>query len=129
MKHNLQALGNKVTRFVKLETFIAPGEVTRVICTSDEVTALCPVTGAPDWYVVEIMYEPNGRCVESKSLKLFLQSFRNQGHFCEQFSHIIAQGLGKALNPLSLCVTVTQKPRGGVSIKSTAEFNGTPRME
>ena len=90
MKKRFKALGSKVTKFTRLETFPAPKGVRRVTCTSDEVTALCPVTGQPDWYVVEILYGPNRLCVESKSLKLFLQSFRQEGHFCEEFSRIIA---------------------------------------
>lgn len=109
-----------MTRFTNLETFKAPKNVTRVICTSDEVTAVCPVTGQPDWYVVEIDYIPNELCVESKALKLYLQSFRNAGHFCEEFARIIAEGLQKALEANRIQVTVTQKPRGGISIKSTA---------
>lgn len=119
-KTQFKTLGKKTTIFTKLETFPAPHGVSCVTCTSDEVTAVCPVTGQPDWYVVEIQYQPNRLCVESKSLKLFLQSFRQKGHFCENFSQIIAHKIFEALNPHMVTVTVTQKPRGGVAIKSTA---------
>jgi len=123
MKHKLKALGSKTKKFTKLETFPAPLGVSNVTCTSDEVTALCPVTGQPDWYVVEICYRPNQLCVESKTLKLFLQSFRDKGHFCEDFSRIIAEKFMQDLKPNHVAVTVTQKPRGGVSIKSVAALN------
>src|SRR6266567_7269654 len=99
MKSGFKALGKKVTKFTKLETFPTPKNVLRVTCTSDEVTALCPITGAPDWYIVRISYIPDKRCVESKTLKLFLQDFRQQGHFCEKFASIIAQRIWDDLEP------------------------------
>ncbi len=111
----IRALGRKVTDFKGFDTFPAPKGVSSVKCVSDEVTAVCPVTGQPDWYTVEIVYNPHKLCVESKTLKLYLQSFRNAGHFCENFSAIIAKDLQAALLcPVS--VKVTQKPRGGVAI-------------
>lgn len=120
MKPNFRTLGKKTTKFTKLETFPTPRGVTCVICTSDEVTAVCPVTGQPDWYTVEITYYPKDKCVESKALKLYLQSFRNDGHFCEDFASIIARDLHGALGPCSVNVKVTQKPRGGIAIASFA---------
>jgi 7-cyano-7-deazaguanine reductase len=122
----LKSLGKSGATFSGLETFHAPAKSTKVRCISDEVTALCPVTGQPDWYVVDITYRPNGLCVESKSLKLFLQSFRNAGHFCEDFSQIICNNLNEALDPKSITVTVIQKPRGGVSIEATSEIINIP---
>ena len=65
-----------------LETFPNPG-VSRVELTSDELTAICPVTGQPDLYVAAIEYQPGPLCIESKSLKLYLHGYRNEGHFCE----------------------------------------------
>jgi len=119
-KSNLKTLGVSRAKFTGLETFPRPANTDRVICVSDEVTALCPVTGQPDWYVVEVDYQPDKLCVESKTLKLYLQSFRNTGHFCEKFASILCDGLYDALRPHAVTVTVTQKPRGGVSIKSSA---------
>lgn len=117
-----QALGKRVSDITrKLETFPAPEHVQHVTYTSDEVTALCPVTGQPDWYIVEIEIEPNKLCIESKSLKLFLQSFRNEGHFCEQFAEIIADEIAKQVRPHYVNVAVKQKPRGGISIEANAE--------
>lgn len=125
----LKALGKTGAKYSGLETFEAPKHVKRITCTSDEVSALCPVTGQPDWYVVEITYEPRKKAVESKTLKLFLQSFRNQGHFCEDFSRIIAEELNRVLDPHQIWVNVTQKPRGGVSIKSSAHIGSSLQME
>ena len=76
-------LGKKVTQWVGFETFAAPKGIKEIVCVSDEVTALCPVTAQPDWYQVSIKYAPAGLAVESKTLKLYLQSFRQQGLFCE----------------------------------------------
>jgi len=114
----MKSLGKKVTKFQGFDTFPTPLGVNKVTCISDEVTAVCPVTGQPDWYVVKIEYLPQKLCVESKSLKLFLQSFRNDGHFCEAFASIIAHKLEKALTPFNVKVTVEQKPRGGVAIEA-----------
>jgi 7-cyano-7-deazaguanine reductase len=115
-----KALGKRVTEFIGFETFPKPLHVTRVRMVSDEVTAVCPVTGQPDWYKVTIEYYPVDKCLESKSLKLYLQSFRNQGHFCEQFANIIAEDIYKALEPKLVVVEVEQKPRGGVAINAKA---------
>lgn len=118
------ALGNKVTRFTKFDTFPRPNNCCQVKCSSDEVTANCPVTNQPDWYNVEIDYTPRRVCLESKSLKLYLHSFRNRGLFCEAFAAKIAQDLANALTT-EVVVKVTQKPRGGVSIVATAVANPT----
>jgi len=115
----LKTLGKKVTKFAGLEVFPAPTGLQRVICFTDEVTALCPVTGQPDWYQVKIDYIPQKLCVESKTLKLYLQSFRNTGHFCEKFSSIIAHEIQRVLDPLKVSVTIEQKPRGGIAIEAT----------
>ena len=68
--------------YAGLETFPNPG-VRRVGLTSDELTAMCPVTGQPDLYTATIEYRPGELCLESKSLKLYLMQFRNEGDFCE----------------------------------------------
>lgn len=118
------ALGRKVTRFTQLDTFPKPPGIYEVSCISDEVTANCPVTSQPDWYQVEIKYEPRNLCVESKSLKLYLQSFRNKGLFCESFADRIARELQAALKALSVRVTIVQKSRGGISIVARALVRG-----
>jgi 7-cyano-7-deazaguanine reductase len=115
------ALGHKVVEFAAFDTFAAPG-VSRVRMVSDEVTALCPVTGQPDWYTVTIDYVPDKLCLESKSLKLYFHSLRQKGIFCESLARRICDEVGTVLIPLELSVTVKQKPRGGISIEARAEW-------
>jgi 7-cyano-7-deazaguanine reductase len=104
-----------------LETFETPQHVEHVVYTSDEVAAVCPKTGQPDWYTVTIDMLPDRRCIESKSLKLYLQSFRNDGIFCESFAELIAEAVWAQVKPFRLSVAVQQKPRGGITIVATAE--------
>jgi 7-cyano-7-deazaguanine reductase len=115
------ALGKKATAPSRnLETFPKPSGVERVIMESDEVTSLCPVTGQPDWGTVTIEYAPEKSCIESKSLKLYLWSFREEGIFCEALAGHIAKDIYVACKPRWCRVTVIQKPRGGVKITATA---------
>lgn len=118
-----KALGHTDASFEGLETFPKPDTVERVQLTSDEVTAVCPVTSQPDLYTVTITYWPVEHCVESKSLKLYFQQFRNEGIFCESFAAQIATDIMQALSPRACQVDVYQKPRGGISIVATA-FQG-----
>jgi 7-cyano-7-deazaguanine reductase len=121
--YQLKALGSKgLGPRRELETFPAPAGLTRVVLESDEVTSLCPVTGQPDWDTVRIELEPADRCIESKSLKLYLWSFREEGVFCEAFAARIASDVFAACAPRSVTVTVTQKPRGGVTITAQARL-------
>lgn len=116
----LETLGKSTAKFSKLELFDKPQEVTKVTMVSDEVTAVCPVTGQPDWYTVYIEYRPHHHCIESKTLKLYLQSFREKGLFCEAFAAQIATDIAKAAHPHEVNVKVIQAPRGGVSIEACA---------
>jgi 7-cyano-7-deazaguanine reductase len=116
-----QALGKHVTAPSKtLETFPKPAHVTRVTMQSDEVTSLCPVTGQPDYETVTIDYEPDALCIESKSLKLYLWSFRQEGVFCEALAAQIASDVFAAARPFRCTVTVEQRPRGGITIRAVA---------
>ena len=65
---------------------------------SDELVAVCPITGQPDMYVATIEYEPDRLCLESKSLKLYLASFRNEGVFCEALAVRIRDDVAQALS-------------------------------
>jgi 7-cyano-7-deazaguanine reductase len=107
--------------YVGLETFENPG-VTHVEMTSDELSAVCPITGQPDMYVATIEYEPDALCLESKSLKLYLASYRNEGAFCEALAVKIRDDVGAVLELPSdkVHVTLRQKARGGISIVATA---------
>jgi 7-cyano-7-deazaguanine reductase len=106
----------------RLEVFPAPPYLKRVVLESDEVTSLCPVTGQPDWETVRIEFQPAGYCIESKSLKLYLWSFREEGAFCEELAARIAMDVYEACKPRWATVTITQKPRGGISISATASY-------
>ena len=107
--------------YVGLETFPNPG-VERVEMTSDELSSVCPITGQPDFYVAKIEYKPASSCIESKSLKLYLSRFRNEGVFCEALAVKIRDDVADALGvePADVRVTLTQKPRGGITIVATA---------
>jgi 7-cyano-7-deazaguanine reductase len=107
-------------RFAGLETFANPG-VSHVEMTSDELTAVCPVTGQPDLYVATIEYWPDALCLESKSLKLYLSGYRNEGHFCEALAVRIRAEVAEVLElpPEKVRVTLRQKSRGGITISAT----------
>ena len=108
-------------RYAGLETFANPG-ASHVEMTSDELTAVCPVTGQPDLYVATIEFWPQALCIESKSLKLYLSGFRNEGHFCEALAVRIRDDLAEALElpPDQVQVTLKQKARGGITITATS---------
>ncbi len=106
--------------YAGLETFANPG-VAQVELTSDELTAVCPVTGQPDLYLATIEYWPQALCLESKSLKLYLSGYRNDGHFCEALAVKIRDDVAEALELRTdkVRVTLKQKARGGISITAT----------
>ena len=81
-----------------------------------EFTSLCPITGQPDFATIQIDYIPNIKMVESKSLKLYLFSFRNHGAFHEDCVNIIMKDLIKLMAPKYIEVTGFFTPRGGISI-------------
>jgi 7-cyano-7-deazaguanine reductase len=107
--------------YAGLETFENPG-VTRVEMTSDELTAVCPITGQPDLYAVTIEYAARRLCLESKSLKLYLAGYRNEGAFCEALAVRIRDDVGEALEleRSDVSVTLRQKARGGITITANA---------
>ncbi len=107
--------------YAGLETFPNPG-VSQVEMTSDELSAVCPITGQADMYVVTIEYRPEGLCLESKSLKLYLARYRNEGIFCEGLAVKIRDDVAEALEIPSdrARVALTQKARGGITITATA---------
>lgn len=118
----LTALGS--TEYAGLETFPNPG-VERVEMVSDEFTAVCPVTGQPDQYWLTVTYYPRMLCLESKSLKLFLGSYRNEGKFCESLAVEIRDKILDVLK-CEVSVEITQKSRGGITITATAPLSLTP---
>ena len=120
----LNALGNKSTEYKTdydpsvLETFSNkhPGNDYYVKFNCPEFTSLCPITGQPDFATIYISYVPDELLVESKSLKLYLFSFRNHGDFHEDCVNIIMKDLIKLMEPKYIEVTGKFLPRGGLSI-------------
>lgn len=107
--------------YAGLETFPNPG-VAHVEMVSDELTAVCPITGQPDLYLASIEYSPDALCLESKSLKLYLATYRNEGAFCEALAVRIRDDVAAALelDRDRVSVTLEQKARGGITITATA---------
>jgi 7-cyano-7-deazaguanine reductase len=87
-----------------------------------EFTTLCPITGQPDFAEIRICYVPDKKMVESKSLKLYLFSFRNNGDFHEDCVNTIMKDLVKLMDPKYLEVTGFFTPRGGISIYPYANY-------
>lgn len=107
-----------------LETFINkhPENEYLVTFTCPEFTSLCPKTGQPDFAKILISYIPRERMVESKSLKLYLFSFRNHGDFHEDCVNIIMKDLVRLMQPRYLEVRGVFTPRGGISIYPFANY-------
>ncbi len=104
---------------LKQEAFDAPN-VQEVSFRALEFTAVCPKTGQPDFGQVEITYVPDKKCIESKSLKFYLWSYRDEGSFCETLAARIADDFVYAIDPKKVMVTVYQTARGGIELKTTA---------
>jgi len=96
-----------------------------------EFTSLCPITGQPDFATITISYVPQIFMVESKSLKLYLFSFRNHGDFHEDCMNIIMKDLIKIMDPKYIEVWGKFTPRGGISIDPYCNYGkeGTPWVE
>lgn len=107
-----------------LETFVNkhPDNDYWVRFNCPEFTSLCPITGQPDFAEIRISYIPDIRMVESKSLKLYLFSFRNHGDFHEDCINIIMKDLIKVMDPKYIEVTGFFTPRGGISIHPYANW-------
>lgn len=88
-----------------------------------EFTSICPVTGQPDFGKITIRYIPDKKCIESKSLKFFMFSFRNYGSFAEDIVNRILDKIVKTAKPRKAKVIGEFVPRGGISIKVEAEYS------
>jgi 7-cyano-7-deazaguanine reductase len=135
---NLKSLGESKTvyRYDKpdanlLESFPSPfalaernpcGATGTVHIECPEFTCLCPLTGQPDFARIVIDYQPDLLCVESKSLKLYLGTFRMFGEFHEAGVNRICNDLVKLLDPVSLTVIGEFTPRGGIPFWPKAEY-------
>lgn len=122
--NGITLLGNNETCYTSqynpevLETFVNkhPDRDYVVTFNCPEFTSLCPKTGQPDFARIVISYIPRTDMVESKSLKLYLFSFRNHGDFHEDCVNIILNDLWKLMNPRYIEVTGIFTPRGGIAI-------------
>lgn len=121
----LTLLGREVRQPVrKLETFPNqhPGRRYTVTLVCPEFTCICPITGQPDFATITIRYIPDQRILESKSLKLYLWSYRQEGAFHEHVTNQILDDLVEALDPTYCHVTGAFNVRGGISITVEAEY-------
>ncbi len=91
-----------------------------IVCP--EFTSVCPKTGQPDFGVLTITYVPDKLCIELKSLKLYLQSFRNEGIFYENVTNTILDELVALLQPRSMALLAEFSARGGISTNITAMY-------
>ena len=108
----------RIMRRKMLETFIISIRIMIIlkVLTARNFTSLCPMTGQPDFATIYISYVPDVKMVESKSLKLYLFSFRNHGDFHEDCVNIIMKDLIKLMDPKYIEVWGKFTPRGGISI-------------
>jgi len=109
-----------------LETFPNrhPGRDYTIVHSCPEFTAVCPVTGQPDFGTIRITYVPDRLCVELKSLKLYLVGFRSRGIFYEHVTNVILDDLVAALRPRRMMVEGDFNVRGGISTVVRAEYQG-----
>ena len=125
----LKHLGSQQTKYLEepsreiLETFPNkfPGRDYYVKFQCPEFTSLCPKTGQPDFAQIRISYTPDKHCIESKSLKLYLFSFRNCGSFMETITNTILEDLAAVCDPKWMKVTGDFNARGGIVISVAAE--------
>jgi 7-cyano-7-deazaguanine reductase len=92
----------------------------QIVCP--EFTSVCPKTGQPDFGTLTIDYVPEAKCVELKSLKLYLQQFRNEGIFYENATNRILDDLASVLHPRQLTLTAAFTPRGGITTTVTIRY-------
>lgn len=102
-----------------LETFEYDGPVQDIVTETSEFSAVCPYSGLPDYARLTISYRPDRKCVELKSLKYYITSFRNVGIFQEHATARIAEDLFRLLAPRSLSVRTSYNVRGGFETTCT----------
>ena len=99
-----------------------PGQETEVIIDTDEFTAVCPWTGLPDYGTLTITYVPGESCIELKSLKYYLLSFRDVGIVQEHAANRILQDLVACCRPLRMRIELDYKVRGGIHTDVIVEY-------
>ena len=108
----------------QLDTFPnpKPGRDYSIEIICPEFTSVCPLTGQPDFGTITYIYTPNEKCVELKSLKLYLQLFRSQGIYYEQVTNRLLDDFVAASLPLRCTVVSRWTPRGGISTNVTVTY-------
>jgi 7-cyano-7-deazaguanine reductase len=99
-----------------------PGRDYTITIRCPEFTSVCPKTGQPDFGAVVIEYIPDKSCIELKSLKLYMQSYRNKGVFYERLTNEILDDLVEACKPRWMKITSQFTPRGGITTDVTAQY-------
>lgn len=110
------------TEVLEAIPFEYPGSATEVAYVYPEFTSVCPWTGLPDFGELTISYTPQDKLVELKSLKYYLNSFRNVGILQEHVVNRVKDDLVQLLNPISLTVKADFRPRGGIGTQVRADF-------
>jgi 7-cyano-7-deazaguanine reductase len=118
----------KPTKKIKVIPNPYPKREYLIEITSPEFTCLCPMTGQPDFATFNLEYVPDRKCLELKGLKLYLWSYRNEGHFHEEVTNQILDDLVKALRPRWLRIIGTFNVRGGIYTTVTVEYGKKPKM-
>jgi 7-cyano-7-deazaguanine reductase len=117
----LSFVGPEAIDVAVLETFPYEGPTQEIVTETREFSAVCPYSGLPDFALLRITYVPSDRCIELKSLKYYVTSYRNVGIFQEHATARIAEDLWKALAPKRLVVTTVYNTRGGFDTTCTVE--------
>lgn len=125
---DLTILGQEAKPSKKLEAFPNhnPERFYLVTLESSEFTCVCPMTGQPDFATIRVAYVPDQKIVESKSFKLYLWSYRDEGAFHEHVVNRMLDDLVAAVDPHWIKVTGIFNPRGGIGIQVEAEHVKTP---
>jgi 7-cyano-7-deazaguanine reductase len=105
-----------------LETFPINDPSQEVVIDCREFTCRCPITSQPDWATIRIVYRPSDRGVETKSLKLYLETYRDEGIFHEHLATKIRDDLVAALSPTYCKVTVDFNVRGGIALAASSTY-------
>lgn len=100
-----------------------PGRDYTITIRVPEFTSVCPKTGQPDYGTITIDYIPGKTCIELKSLKMYMQSYRNQGVFYERLTNDILDDMVKACKPRWMKVTSQFTPRGGITTDVTVQYH------
>jgi 7-cyano-7-deazaguanine reductase len=118
----LPFVGPEVVDTAVLETFEYAGPDQEIVTETREFSPVCPYSGLPDFATLRIVYLPSDRCVELKSLKYYVTSYRNVGIFQEHATAKIAEDLFQVLRPQRLQVTTIYNTRGGFDTTCTVEL-------